>query len=257
MTDLQVTVIQLDNYGPWTVTPSPRPEPDLQVLQSRMHADLAERFGHYGGYVFPTRYDNLIAVTNGCSMDEHARIQRAMGNTYPVTVSMAVASASVPARAVEKATERLQTAGSAQDSDRREILAGESTADEAASSVVIAHFDVIDATANFTDRTGAYDAFLDIRGAVEVLKRHMYDEHGAVGFFVGGDNAILVCPELPSKTYERAIEHVRAETGVALQVGVGEGETAQAAGMAAKHGLEDCRNRQTTVELQAAVRGYD
>ncbi|MDL0139842.1 GTP cyclohydrolase IIa, partial [Halobacterium salinarum] len=26
MTNTQVTLVQLDNYGPWTVTPSPRRE---------------------------------------------------------------------------------------------------------------------------------------------------------------------------------------------------------------------------------------
>lgn len=257
MTDVQITIIQLDNYGPWTVTPSPRPEADIQTLQSRLHADLSERFGHHGGYVFPTRYDNLIAVTNGCSMTEHNRIQRTIGNTYPVTLSMAVARTPVPARAVKVATQRLQTAGSAQDADRREILLGQPVSDREATDVVVAHFDVTDATGEYTDRTDAYNAFLDIRGAMESLKRHLYDVHGAMAFFVGGDNAIAVCPQLPQRMYERAIEHVRDETGVVLRVGVGEGDTAQAAGLAAKHALEDCRHSQTTVELQSAISGDD
>ena len=29
---IQMTLIQIDNYGPWTVTPRPRNESDLQIL---------------------------------------------------------------------------------------------------------------------------------------------------------------------------------------------------------------------------------
>ena len=30
---IQMTLIQIDNYGPWTVTPRPRTESDLHSLQ--------------------------------------------------------------------------------------------------------------------------------------------------------------------------------------------------------------------------------
>ncbi|WP_129116374.1 GTP cyclohydrolase IIa, partial [Halegenticoccus tardaugens] len=42
MTNAQLTQIQIDNYGPWTVTPEPRREMDLQTMQSRLFADLAQ-----------------------------------------------------------------------------------------------------------------------------------------------------------------------------------------------------------------------
>ena len=40
VTNAQLTLIQIDNYGPWTVTPEPRREVDLQTLQSRLYADV-------------------------------------------------------------------------------------------------------------------------------------------------------------------------------------------------------------------------
>ena len=42
---IQITLIQIDNYGPWTVTPGPRAEPDLQTLQSRLYGDLEREKG--------------------------------------------------------------------------------------------------------------------------------------------------------------------------------------------------------------------
>lgn len=37
---IQMTLIQIDNYGPWTVTPNPRNESDLQILQAELFADV-------------------------------------------------------------------------------------------------------------------------------------------------------------------------------------------------------------------------
>ena len=88
MTNTQVTLIQIDNYGPWTVTPEPRREVDLQTLQSRLYADLSQLVGNREGYVFFSRFDNMVAVTNGLDTDAHGLIQESVGNRYPVTVSL-------------------------------------------------------------------------------------------------------------------------------------------------------------------------
>lgn len=47
-----MTLIQIDNYGPWTVTPRPRTESDLQMLQANLFADLNQQFGNKKGLVF-------------------------------------------------------------------------------------------------------------------------------------------------------------------------------------------------------------
>ncbi|MDY7082170.1 MAG: GTP cyclohydrolase IIa, partial [Halobacteria archaeon] len=93
---VQITLIQIDNYGPWTVTPEPRREVDLQSLQSNLYADLCERFGSHDSLVFLSRFDNMVAVTDGMNEENHARIQESIRNRYPVTVSMSVADAETP-----------------------------------------------------------------------------------------------------------------------------------------------------------------
>ncbi len=250
MTNTQVTLIQIDNYGPWTVTPSPRREVDLQTLQSRLYADLSQQFGAQDGYVFFTRFDNMIAVTNGVSLSEHARIQESIGNRYPVTISMAMGHGSNPGEALIDATARLQNQGSAQDQDRTEELLG-STLDpteRTEADIQIAHFDVINATGKYTDELDAFSTFIQIEQGYATLMRHLHDEYGGLAFFVGGDNVIAVCPNLDRDAYESIIDHVETEADVTLQVGVGTGATAHDAGMAAKHGLEVCREKGTRVE---------
>ena len=251
MTTTQLTLVQIDNYGPWTVTPEPRREMDLQTLQSRLFADIAQFIGGRGGYVFYTRFDNMIAVTNGIDREAHATLQESVGNRYPVTISLGVDVAETPAAALDGATERLQAAGSAQDEDRTEVLAGRFLDGTEASTdpIYIAHFDVNDATGKYTDQLNEFDSFIHIERSYASLMEYMRQAHGALSFFVGGDNIIAACPELSAEAYQAAIDHVAADVGVDLKVGVGRGETAHEAGITAKHALEDCRYEGTTVEF--------
>ncbi|WP_044957640.1 GTP cyclohydrolase III [Halarchaeum acidiphilum] len=256
MTNAQVTLVQLDNYGPWTVTPEPRREADLQTMQSRLYADLSQFFGTRDGYVFFTRFDNMIAVTNGIDRAAHARLQESLRNRYPVTVSLGIGAGANPADALVDATAHLQAAGSAQDAERREVLAGDPLDDDERTDddVHIAHFDVNDATGKYTDELDAFSTFVRIEQGYASLMRALHDDHDGLAFFVGGDNVIALVPELARETYEAVIERVREEADMSLKVGVGAGRTATDAGMAAKHALEVCREDATTVEGDVAIR---
>lgn len=251
MTNTQLTHIQIDNYGPWTVTPEPRREVDLQTLQSRLYADLSQLFGNRDGYVFFTRFDNMVAISNGVDMDAHRLIQESVSNRYPVTASLSVATGTTPVSALGTATEQLQEEGSAQDKHRREILKGR-TIDEQFQTdedVQIAHFDVADATGKYTDQLNEYDTFIRIEHGYAELMRYMREEYGSLSFFVGGDNIIVVCPDLDAEEYHDAVTHVDEAVDVELRVGVGRGRTASDAGMDAKHALEHCRETDSEVHL--------
>ncbi len=249
MTTTQVTLVQIDNYGPWTVTPEPRREMDLQTLQSRLFADIAEFLGHRDGYAFFTRFDNMIAVTNGVDGDAHATLQESIGNRYPVTISLGTAVSDRPVDALEAANRQLQHEGSAQDAGRTEVLAGEYLTETTPSDVQIAHFDVVNATGKYTDQLNEFDTFINIEQAYASLMRYLREAHGALSFFVGGDNIIAVCPDLTESAFTEAVDHVGRDVDVELQVGVGRGATAHEAGFAAKHALEDCRHDGTSVEM--------
>ncbi|MFB6136055.1 MAG: GTP cyclohydrolase IIa [Halobacteriaceae archaeon] len=256
MTNTQVTLVQIDNYGPWTVTPAPRREPDLQALQADLYADLARQFGSRDGYVFYTRFDNVLAVTNGIDRAAHARVQEAVRNRYPVTVSLSTARAETPAAAEAEATARLQAAGGAQEADRREALRGDPTARTESGDVEVAHFDVVDVTDTYTDAESAFDSLRTVERAYLELADRLHDGHDSLAFFVGGDNVIAVTPGLSRGAYESVVDGVRAAAGVDLRVGVGDGATAAEAGMSAKHALEECRERDLTVSGDLrAIRG--
>jgi GTP cyclohydrolase IIa len=251
VTNAQVSLIQIDNYGPWTTTPEPRREVDLQTLQSRLYADVSQLVGNREGYAFFSRFDNLVTVTNGLDRAAHERVQDSLGNRYPVTASMSIAASPSPVEALGQASRRLQDAGSAQDSTRREILRGEPLAPEERTDedVQIAHFDVNDATGKYTDQLNEFDTFIHIEQGYAELMRYMRTAYDSLSFFVGGDNVIAVCSAMTPADYEDVIAHVRDAVDVDLKVGVGRARTAQDAGMTAKHALEDCRENGSAVEF--------
>ncbi|MFB6298410.1 MAG: GTP cyclohydrolase IIa [Salinirussus sp.] len=248
---VQAALLQLDNYGPWTVTPEPRREPELQALQARLYADFADFVGGRDGYVFYGRFDNMVALGGALDRSAYARFQTRVENRYPVTASIGVGHDETPAAALGAASGLLQEAGSAQDGDRREVLAVDGPV--GATGVTVAHFDVVDATGTYTDRDHAYDVELVVREVADTLSRYMRTEHDSLSYFVGGDNVIAVCPDLSAAAFDRAVEHVHDRTGVRLQVGFGRGTTAVAAGTGAKHALETCREADKRVSAAPAA----
>ncbi len=251
---MQVALFQLDNYGPWTTTPEPRPEPTLQALQSRLYADFVEALGDRGGYGFYGRFDNLVGITNGLDRTAHRAIQQQLGDAYPVTVSVGIGTGETPGAALGAASEQLQAAGGAQTADRTEALVGDPTTDPGV--LQVAHFDIVDVTQNYTNQEHAYETMLQIQEAISSLSMYLYETVDAITFFVGGDNAIAIAPDLDPDVYATALEHLRSETGVEFRVGIGRDSHVGRAGMAAKDALERCRQTGTRIEgLQTVAQG--
>lgn len=237
---IQITLIQIDNYGPWTVTPGPRAEPDLQTLQSRLYGDLEREFGARGGIVFYNRFDNLIAISNGIDKEEHIKIQDSIRNRYPITISMGVAARENPLEAQKVATQMVQKGGGAQSKDRCEVLNIDSLVSDADSKVQIAHIDIDDITNTLTDIETAYDTSIVVYDVLLELMKEL-KQHNGLCFFIGGDNYMAPSNGITKSQLRQALKNVDAKTGVTLKAGVGIAKTAGKAADLADLGLEDIR----------------
>lgn len=236
---IQITLIQIDNYGPWTVTPRSKPEAYLQSLQSRLFADIEDEFASHGGLVFSTRFDNMLAATNGISLDEHREIQDKFHDKYPVTVSMGVGVGETPWEAQEGASKALQELGSSQSAERQGVLAGEVLDSSDEGWVQIAHMDVNHATP-MTDNEPVYDTYKLIQEVHSTLAREL-PKLGALAFYTGGDNFMAFANKLSEKDLEKVFEIVKKETGVKLKAGIGRAPTAVEAAGLADEGLHEVR----------------
>ncbi|AAB85513.1 MULTISPECIES: GTP cyclohydrolase III [Methanothermobacter] len=235
---IQMTLIQIDNYGPWTVTPTPRNEADLQIMQAELYADLQRQFAARQGLVFFTRFDNMLAVTNGMDLEDHRRIQKSIGNRYPITVSMGVGAAETPYDAQRNASRALQSHGGAQSEERKEVLAIDGLVDEG--YVQIAHIDINGITETMTDIVPAYDTSFIVNRVQHFLMKKLIKE-GALLFFIGGDNFMSPCNGLEPQGLLRIINEIDDEINVALKAGIGKAPTAEKAANLADLALEEIR----------------
>ena len=218
---IQMTLIQIDNYGPWTVTPRPRTESDLQILQAELFADVQRLIAAKKGLVFFTRFDNLLAVTNGLDEEDHMRIQRSIRNRYPITISMGVGAAETAHEAQRLATIALQKEGGAQSSGRKEILAINNLIENPEDSFVqAAHIDINSVTETLTDIESAFDTSFMVNKAQHYLMTKLR-EKGALLFFIGGDNFMSPCNGLSEDDLTQILKEIDEEIGIGLKAGIG------------------------------------
>ncbi|WP_297980948.1 GTP cyclohydrolase III [uncultured Methanobrevibacter sp.] len=238
---IQMTLIQIDNYGPWTVTPKPRTESDLQILQAELFADVQRQIAAKKGLVFFTRFDNLLAVTNGLTEEDHMRIQRSIRNRYPITISMGVGAAETAHEAQKLATIALQKEGGAQSSGRKEILAIDSIIENPEDSFVqAAHIDINSVTETLTDIESAFDTSFMVNKAQHYLMTKLRDK-GALLFFIGGDNFMSPCNGLSEDDITQILKEIDEEIGIGLKAGIGRADNMEDAAYMADIGLEIIR----------------
>ena len=79
---IQLTIIRIEGYGPWTVTLGSDREAQLQMLQAKIYHDVQRLFSAKDGIVFFNRFDEYFAITNGLGAGDHLEIQRELVKAY-------------------------------------------------------------------------------------------------------------------------------------------------------------------------------
>ena len=247
---VQLTIIQIDNYGPWTNTLGNDREHQLQILQSNLYSLLQESFAAKNGLVFFNRFDEMLAVTNGITEEEHLEVQKQVRDHFPITVSMGVGVAETPFEAQMKASKLLQKAGSAQSTDRRNVLACTRTLSLTEAYVQVIHVDVDGITRKMTDQASAFETSLNVMSVYTDLMR-LFKQHGALLFFVGGDNFMGVANGVSVDLIGAVLQGYMSEN-LQLKCGVGIATTGRKAAQLATMNLELIRNRRNSFILTAS-----
>src|ERR671923_1330284 len=90
---IQLTIIRIEGYGPWTLTLGTDREAQLQMLQAKIYHDVQRLFSEKNCIVFFNRFDEYFAITNGLDALDHKEIQRELAELYDdLKMSMAIGS---------------------------------------------------------------------------------------------------------------------------------------------------------------------
>src|SRR5215831_9086081 len=101
---MQLTIIRIEGYGPWTLTLGSDREAELQKLQAKIYYDVQRLFSDRGCLVFFNRFDEYFAITNGLSVADHKEVLKELGHLHQnLMMSMAIGSGTTALEANTKA----------------------------------------------------------------------------------------------------------------------------------------------------------
>jgi len=213
---------------------------------------MEEKFAELEGLVFFNRFDEMLAVSNGISEEEHRIIQDAVRKRFPITFSMGIGVAETPFQAQLKASRLLQSKGSAQSAARQSVIASEGTVDLSQSQVELAHFDVNGITKALTDQSSAYQTSLQVMTLYTELM-HQFKQHDALLFYLGGDNFMGIANGMSYEHIDSLLSHHRAKD-LKLKCGIGVAHTARRAAELAAVNLDQIRNGNGEKPILATAR---
>ena len=242
---IQLTIMKITGYGPWTVTLGSDREHRLQMLQASMYERVQDLFSARSALVFLNRADEFFAVANGLSLRDHAEIQAELGSQFDIRLSMSVGRADRPF----DANLRAHKARSERPTDERHEIYGTPVAEQGDSATIM-HLDIEDLTSR-TESTSPYEITAIVLELYAKMSR-FFLEYGFLSFFMGGDNFMVVADGRAKDAAESFLAEMRRE-GITINCGIGTGQTGRQAAELATASLDAIRNMRETEEQRPNI----
>lgn len=243
---VQLTVLRISGYGPWTLELGSDREHRLQMLQASLYRGVQERFSAAGCLAFHNRADELFVVSNGLGLDGHLGIHRALEEGAPeVRLAASIGSDTDPFGA-NLAAHRARVEGRRLCEDPLVYGEGAGAGEEGApQAVTVLHMDVENLTAA-SESASPYEVSASIV-ALHGRMAEFFVAHRALSFFMGGDNFMVVCGagagpggKGPAGLAGEFVEAAR-RAGTVVNCGVGTGRTGREAARRATASLDGIR----------------
>ena len=247
----QITVIKLEGYGAWTLTLGSDREYALQILQSKMYADLQECFSAKNGLVFSNRFDEFIAVTNEISLPDHKEIHdRLSKKNENIKISMTIGTGKTPLEA-DKAIHNIRRDAKnmifpniygIQENCyvRKDQQINELENNSGHNDLKILHIDINGSTSIAENLTTYEITNLIVRLYLAISNSFLKEE--SLTFFLGGDNFMIVAKnDIQIKRIAEIVNFLINSTGIKLNCGIGNGINARKAAEEATKSLDSIR----------------
>jgi GTP cyclohydrolase IIa len=241
---IQLTIIRIEGYGPWTVTLGSDREAQLQMLQAKIYHDVQRLFTVKDGIVFFNRFDEYFAITNGLNADDHREIQHELAKVYKdLSMSMAIGAGKTAFEANLNAYSA-RKGGRIIDSDAR--IFGSSV--QGADSAQIMHVDV-DSSTKVGDRLSPYEVTALVMKIYSRLTEEFL-KHNSLAFFLGGDNVMVISNGMTKEQADETMKKVTAGIDIKLNCGIGISRTGRRAAEAATKALDTIRDLRKEGKIQ-------
>ncbi|MCE9652357.1 MAG: GTP cyclohydrolase IIa [Nitrosarchaeum sp.] len=232
---IQLSILKIIGYGPWTLTLGSDREHALQMLQATLYKEVQKLFSEKNCLVFLNRADEFFVVSNGLTLEDHIEIQKNLQKSFDVRLSISIGYADSPFEANLKAYE-----GKINEVflSKEHIIFG-FVDDKSEQKVSIMHFDVD----NLTSRrkiNSPYEITVTIFELYAKMTK-FFLKKDSLTFFMGGDNFMVVASEQAKDSVKDFIKLIEKEDNITLNCGIGNAKTSREAVNLATKSLDTIR----------------
>ena len=232
---IQLTIMKITGYGPWTLTLGSDREHELQMLQSQLYNKLQELFSKKNCLVFLNRSDEYFSVTNSLSLNEHIAIQKELESLFDVKLSMSIGYGENPYDANLDAYE----AKKSQKFLNEQYSIFGTLNGHSEHSVTIMHLDVDDLTSK-RKKMSPYDTSSLMFKIYSRMSEYFLSKN-SLTFFMGGDNFMVVTNSKFKNFAKDFIKISKDEFEIELNCGIGTAQTSRDAVKLATKSLDTIR----------------
>ena len=232
---IQLTIIKITGYGPWTLTLGSDREHKLQMLQASLYEKIQNLFSEKNCLVFPNRFDEIFVITNGLSLFDHEEIQQKLARSFELGLSMTIGQGNTPFEANFNAYKARSS----------KLVLSENhnifglTLLENKNLVQIIHMDVDGSTSISVKKS-----FYEVSSLIFKLYSEMSEfflQRNSLAFFMGGDNFMIISSDITNEEIANFLEIMKQKYDIFFNCGIGKAKTGREAAKLATQSLDKIR----------------
>jgi len=232
---IQLSILKISEYGPWTLTLGSDREHELQMLQASLYKEVQKLFSEKNCLVFLNRADEFFVVSNGLELKEHIQIQKVLEKLFDIRLTISIGYGKSPFEANLKAYEGKKNETILnKEHNIFGFVNGTSN-----SKISIMHLDVD----NLTSRRQTNSPY-EISSIIFELYSKMskfFLKKNSLTFFMGGDNFMVIASDDAKNSVQNFINMIKHDDNISLNCGIGNGYTAREAVKLATKSLDTIR----------------
>ena len=232
---IQLSILKITEYGPWTLTLGSDREHELQMLQASIYKQIQKLFSEKNCLVFLNRSDEFFVVSNGLTLDDHIEIQKTFKELFEVNLTISIGFGKSPFEANLKAY----------DAKQNNIILNEEhnifgfIDDQSELNVSIMHLDVDDLKSKRKDNS-PFEISLKIFELYSKIAKYFIKKN-SLTFFMGGDNYMVVASNDAKNSVQNFIDMIKNNDDISLNCGIGNARTSRDAVKLATKSLDTIR----------------
>lgn len=237
---VQLTILSIKKYGPWTHTLGVDREHILQMYQSALFGTSQSLFSKRNGLVFQARSDQLYAISNKMSIQDHIQIHKSLTSKFSFPLEMSIGFDKSPFRANEIAFDSSRHCAICNHKDISGMVQRDNEL------VYLIHIDVKGLT-RIEGKMSYFESYAMIQTIHQKLVE-FFQQRNSLGFYMGGDNFMIISDELAKQHATEFVSYANDVLGISVNCGIGIESTGRKAAMNATASLDMIRAHRNTKE---------